>query len=149
MEGAYSRGPSAGVWASWLFGRPRIERCSGRLKKEKTRTKMKQSQRWRGRRQWTAKLNQSKKTHNFFISIFIQLYYEVKPHRVSASSNSQLYEKTQVRVKFTQRQTVWASYPETGRARPSWDDPSMLSGSGGWEGAKKETEWSDDGCFMQ
>lgn len=32
----------------------------------------------------------------------------------------------------------WASYPEIGRARPSWDDPSMLSGSGGWRGTKRD-----------
>jgi len=31
-----------------------------------------------------------------------------------------------------------ASHPETGRARPFWDDPSMLFGSGGWRGIKKD-----------
>ena len=34
-ERAYSRELSAGVWASWLSGRPRTERCSGRLEKQK------------------------------------------------------------------------------------------------------------------
>ena len=36
----------------------------------------------------------------------------------------------------------YASYPETGRARPSWDGPSMLSGSGGWK-KTEETGRSD------
>lgn len=31
-----------------------------------------------------------------------------------------------------------ASYPETGKARPSLDGPSMLSVSGGWMGQKKK-----------
>lgn len=33
----YSRGPSGGVWASWLSDRLRNERCSGRLKKDNKR----------------------------------------------------------------------------------------------------------------
>lgn len=46
---------------------------------------------------------------------------------------------------FTKYLTSLRSYPETGRARPSWDGPSMLSGSGGCRENRAETQRLDTG----